>query len=233
MDKWLELARGPIFQFAFLFMVLGLCRHLVIALIGTVRAVRRANDRKIPLKAVLKATAGWIVPVDKVRGNAVFSVTSMVMHVGMILVPVFLFAHVALWKRSLGFGWPALPLGPSDVLTLVTIAALFTLLGLRLLSRDGRALSRFEDYALLIVLAVPFVSGYLAMHPHLNPFGYTGTMLVHVLSGDLVLILMPLTKLSHAVLMPGTQLFSEVAWHFPKESGKKVAMALNKEEEPI
>ena len=74
-----------------------------------------------------------------------------------------------------------------------------------------RGLSHFQDYALLVPLAVPFVSGYLAMHPWLNPFGYTGTMLVHVLSADLIFVLMPLTKLSHAVLMPGTQLFSEVA----------------------
>jgi len=233
MDKWLELARGPIFQFAFLFMVLGLLRHAVLALIGTVQAVRRANDKKIPFAAVLKATAAWMVPVDKMRGNALFSIISMVMHVGLILVPVFLFSHVALWKQSAGVSWPALPLGPSDVLTLITIAAIFALLAMRIVSADSRFLSRFEDYALLVLLAVPFVSGYLALHIALNPFSYQATMLVHVLSADLVFILMPLTKLSHAVLMPGTQLFAEVAWHFPAESGRNVAIALHKEEKPI
>lgn len=232
-DKWLELARGPIFQFAFLFMVLGLARHLVLALIGTFQAIRRANDRNIPVKAVMKATAGWLMPVNKLRGNALFSVTSIVMHVGMIIVPVFLFSHVALWKASMGFGWPALGLAASDVLTLITIAALFAMLAMRIIPRDGRELSRFEDYAILILLAVPFVSGYLALHPAMNPFGYKGTLLVHVLSGDLCLFLMPLTKLSHVVLMPGTQLFAEVAWHFPADSGRNVAIALHKEEEPV
>jgi nitrate reductase gamma subunit len=233
MEKWLELARGPIFQFAFLFMMLGLLRHVVIAVISTVQAVRRANDKKIPLAAVLKATAAWMVPVGRIRGYFLFSVVSMVMHVGLIVVPVFFFAHVALWKKSVGVSWPALPLGPSDVLTLVTIAAIFVLLALRIVSADSRALSRFEDYALLVLLAVPFVSGYLATHITLNPFSYQATMLVHVLSADLIFILMPLTKLSHAVLMPGTQLFAEVAWHFPAASGRNVAIALHKEEEPI
>ena len=116
---------------------------------------------------------------------------------------------------------------------MITIAAIFALLAMRIISRDGRGLSRFEDYTLLLLLAVPFVSGYLALHPWLNPFGYKGTLLVHVLSADLLFILMPLTKLSHAVLMPGTQLFSEVAWHFPADSGRNVAITLNKEEEPI
>lgn len=233
MDTWLDLAKGPIFQFALLFMLLGLGRHLILALIGTVQAIRRANNRKIPVGEVLKATVGWMVPVNKVRNNVLFSVTSMIMHVGMIVVPIFLFSHVALWKKSLGFGWPALPMGPSDVLTLVTIGALFALLAMRIVSREGRALSRFEDYALLILLAVPFVTGYLAMHPEFNPFGYKGTMLVHILSANLIMILMPLTKLSHAVLMPGTQLFAEVAWHFPADSGRNVATSLNKEEEPV
>ncbi len=233
MEKWLELARGPLFQFAFLFMVLGLLRHVVLAMIGIFQSVRRANDKRIPYKTVLKATAGWLFPVNKVRENIWFSVTSIVMHAGLILVPVFLFSHVALWKGSTGLSWPALPLGPSDVLTLLTIAAIFALLAMRIVSRDARGLSEFEDYGLLVLLAVPFVSGYLALHPSLNPFDYTGTMLVHVLSADLLFILMPLTKLSHAVLMPCSQLASEVAWHFPADSGRKVAVALHKEEEPI
>jgi len=233
MDKWLELAKGPIFQFAFLFMVLGLLRHIVLAVIGMTRAIRKASNKTIPIRAVLKATASWMVPVDKVRMNPLFSITSMIMHLGMIIVPVFLFSHVMLWKKSVGVGWPALGLGLSDVLTLITIAALFALLAMRIITRDGRSLSRLEDYILLILLAVPFVSGYLALHPWLNPFSYKATLLVHVLSGDLIFILMPLTKLSHAVLMPGTQLFAEVAWHFPADSGRKVAIALNKEEEPI
>jgi nitrate reductase gamma subunit len=155
------------------------------------------------------------------------------MHVGLIVVPVFLFSHVALWKKSTGIGWPALPLGPSDFLTLITIAAIFVLLAMRTISRDGRSLSTFQDYALLLLLAVPFISGYLALHPWLNPFAYKGTMLVHVLSANLLFILMPLTKLSHAVLMPGAQLFTEVAWHFPADSGRKVGITLNKEEKPI
>jgi len=233
MDRWLELAKGPIFQFAYLFMVLGLLRHLILALIGTVRSIRRANDKKIPFKTVMKATAGWLMPVKKLQPNIMLSVLSIVMHVGLIVVPIFLFSHVALWQKSAGIGWPALALGPSDFLTLLTTAAIFLLLALRIISREGRSLSTFQDYALLLLLAVPFVSGYLALHPWLNPFTYKGTMLVHVLSADLLFILMPLTKLSHAVLMPGAQLYSEVAWHFPADSGRNVGITLNKEEKPI
>ncbi|MFH1999265.1 MAG: hypothetical protein ABIK28_06270 [Planctomycetota bacterium] len=233
MDTWLELAKGPIFQFAFLFMVLGLLRHLIVTLIGTVQTLRRASNKIMPYKAIFKDTLQWLIPIGKVKGNPFFSGSSIVMHIGMIIVPVFLFSHVALWKQSTGVSWPALNLFLSDLLTLLTVAALFALLALRIVSKDGRALSRFEDYFLLILLAVPFISGYLALHPTLNPFAYKSTMLVHILSANLIFILMPITKLSHVVLMPGSQLVSEVAWHFPKNSGRNVATALHKEEEPI
>lgn len=233
MDTWLELAKGPIFQFAFLFMVLGLLRHLIVAIIGVVQTLRRSQFKTMPYKAIIQDTIKWLVPIGKLKGNPLFRGSSVVMHIGMILVPIFLFSHVALWEKGIGFGWPSMGLLMSDILTLLTIVALFVLLAIRIISRDGRMLSRFEDYFLLILLAVPFISGYLALHPAFNPFDYKATMLVHILSADLIFILMPITKLSHVVLMPGSQLVSEAAWHFPKDSGKNVAIALHKEEEPI
>ena len=58
-------------------------------------------------------------------------------------------------------------------------------------------------------------------------------LLVHLLLGNLALILTPMTKIVHCVLGPLTQLLSEVAWHFPAESGRHVAVALGKESEPL
>jgi hypothetical protein len=53
------------------------------------------------------------------------------------------------------------------------------------------------------------------------------------LSANLLLVLIPLTKLSHMVLLPATQLVTELAWHFPPDAGSKVAVSLGKESEPI
>ena len=235
MDQWLELARGPIFQFAFLFMVLGLLRHLVLTIVNIGIAIWRASDRRIPLKAVAKATIEWLMPIGKLRGSVLFSITSFIMHIGLILVPVFLFSHIALWKRGLGidFALPSMGLAAADLLTLVTIATIFAILAMRIVGRDARELSRFEDYAILVLLAVPFISGYLALHPAINPFAYSATMLVHVMGANLIMVLMPLTKLTHAVLMPTTQLVAELGWHFPMKSGENVCIALHKEEEPV
>jgi hypothetical protein len=53
------------------------------------------------------------------------------------------------------------------------------------------------------------------------------------MSGNLLLVLIPITKLSHVALLPGVQIVSEVAWHWPPDAGSKVAVALGKESEPI
>ena len=44
------------------------------------------------------------------------------------------------------------------------------------------------------------VSGYLAAHPGVNPFPWNAMMLTHLLSAELLLVLMPFTKLAHVVL---------------------------------
>ena len=73
----------------------------------------------------------------------------------------------------------------------------------------------------------------LVMHPAWNPFPADPTLLVHVLSADLLLFLVPLTKLSHMILFPLTQLVSELAWHWPSDAGSRVAVTLGKEGERI
>ena len=71
------------------------------------------------------------------------------------------------------------------------------------------------------------------MHPGMNPFSYEAMLFVHVMSANLVLVLIPITKLSHMALIPGVQLVSEVAWRWPPDAGSKLAVTLGKENEPI
>ena len=233
MDTWLQWLRGPVFWAALTFMILGLARHVGMTIWGIARASRQAGDKSFPYGKVLAATIKWLFPAGQLRNRLLFSLTSLVFHVAVILVPIFLAGHIALWERGIGLSWPALP---NQVATILTIAAIVTAVALvlqRLASRDTRALSRFQDYALPLVVAVPFATGFLVMHPTWSPFTRDVAMLLHVLSADVLLFLIPLTKLNHMVLLPTTQIVSELAWHFPPDAGSKVAVTLEKVNEPI
>ena len=83
------------------------------------------------------------------------------------------------------------------------------------------------DYVLLIVLSVPFISGFMAVHPVFNPISYKGIMLIHILSAELVFVLMPFTKLAHCVLFPFDRISSEVYWRMPAGAGEKIAHELH------
>jgi len=230
MEYWLEWAKGPVFIFSFTFMVLGLARHLALTLREIGKAWRRAGDKALPYRQIWQSTLEWLLPVRKMAQNTLFSLTSIVFHIAILIVPVFLAGHIALWYRSLGLSWPAIPNALADVLTIVAVTAAVALVLQRLSAKTTRSLSRFQDYVLPLVIALPFISGFLAMHPDYNPFQYSSVLFVHVMSANLLMILMPLTKLTHVLLLPGVQLVTELGWHWPPDAGSKVAATLGKEE---
>jgi nitrate reductase gamma subunit len=232
-DAWIDWARGPLFWAALTFMILGLARHALITLFDIRRMLRRAGDKNVPYRQVARATLAWIVPTRKARNRVVLSVTSIVFHVAIIVVPLFLAGHIALIARGTGLSWPALPHAVADVLTFVALGAAVALVVQRALARASRSLSRFQDYAIPLAIAIPFASGLFVMHPTWSPFAFDVALLVHVLSADILLILVPMTKISHCVLLPLTQIVSELGWRFPPDAGSKVEAALGKEGEAI
>jgi nitrate reductase gamma subunit len=157
----------------------------------------------------------------------------MVFHVAVIVTPLFLAAHVALWHRGLGISWPALGAHAADVLTITAIATSLALVLLRLASAAGRKLSRWEDHFFPLWIALCFASGFLAAHPGMNPFSYEFSMFVHAMSGDILMLSVPFTKMSHIAVFPLTQLVSEMGWYLRLGSGRDVMTALGKEGEPV
>lgn len=239
LEQWLLWARGPLFLAAMAVLIAGTLRILGLSIVNVLLLLResRRNGRNVPWGTVLRASLRYVIPASTaVQARGVFSIASIVFHVAIIVTPLFLSAHVLLWQRGLQLSWlpwPTLPAAAADVLSVIAVVSVVAMLVLRVGSAQARALSRFQDYFLPALIAVPFVSGLLAMHPAVNPFGYAATMLVHVLSGNLILVLIPFSKLSHVALFPFNQLISELGWHLKPGAGELVAADLGKENAPI
>jgi len=233
METWIRIAMGPLFWTALAFMVFGLLRQVVLTLYEATRAYSRAWDKNIPTRQVLSNTLKWLIPTGVLKNRWVYSLTTLLFHVGVILVPLFLAGHIALWERAIGVSWPAIPNAFSTTLTVVVMVTVVAIFLQRIGARDSRALGRFQDYALPIFIGVPFLTGFLVMHPGWNPFTRDPVLLLHVLSADLLIFLVPVSKLSHMILLPFTQLITELSWHWPPDAGSRVAVTLGKENEPI
>ena len=234
MDALLEFVRGPLFRFTFAVMLLGLARILFLDIWSAYKAFKKTNDKKMPWKLILRRTWEWIFPVKRLSNNfQVYSVISILFHVGLILVPVFLFAHIQLWKEAVGINWPALPYSWALWLTVSTIVFAVLLFVGRLVIKQARTLSRKQDYLWLILLLVPFATGFICANLNISPQNYQFFMLVHILSGELIFVLIPFSKIAHCVLSPLSQIVSTLAWKFPPETDNDICATLNKKGAPV
>ena len=229
LDGWIDFAKGPLFAFTFLVMLLGLGRHVVVQVYELVTGKGR-RLRNAAWKTILRDALSWVIPVKHlVKGTIFFSIISFLFHIGVIIVPLLLADHIALWEGFLGFNLPQIGAAFADYLTLFTIACLLILLGFRLISGRHRSMSQGMDYTLLVAIFLPFVTGFMAAHPSYNPFPWHAVMLVHLLSAELLFILIPFTKLAHIVLFAFDRV-SGIHWQLRPGAGDNVAGALFGEE---
>jgi nitrate reductase gamma subunit len=233
MDTWVDLARGPVFRAALTFAVLGLLRHVAVTAWEIYGMAHRAGDKSVAYRRVITATLEWLFPISHLRQRALYGLTTLTFHLSVIIVPIFLAGHVTLVRSGTGLGWAVISNNLADLLTLTAIATAVLLLLQRVFARDTRTLSRVQDYAIPVLVAIPFVSGFLMSHPAWNPIPFATVQLIHFGAADVLLLSIPVTKLSHMVLLPTTQLVSELAWHLPPDAGRRVGSQLGREGEPI
>ena len=76
MEQWIAFAKGPLFSFTFLIMVLGLIR-LAIIQIYTISSGKGRKLRNTHWKKIIADTLSWIIPVRHlIPGTKIFSVVS-------------------------------------------------------------------------------------------------------------------------------------------------------------
>ena len=90
----------------------------------------------------------------------------------------------------------------ADWMTLIFLGIAIFFLLRRIFSADIRLISTFSDYFLIIITALPFLTGYFLTNGTLDSITFfsDNIQLIHMLSGELMLILIPFTKLSHYIL---------------------------------
>ncbi|CAM2060977.1 Nitrate reductase [Desulfovibrionales bacterium] len=193
---------GPLCWLAFLVCGVG-CTTRIILFLATARRQDKVFNQYFCWYYALASIFSWLLPFNRsVAKTPGFSIAAYCFHICLIL-PLFAYQHVLLLKMScLAFSYPSLPAELVEWLTLLFLAITIYLLLRRIFSPNIKLLTTLADYLLLIATALPFVTGYLAAHGNLGREGVvmSNMQLIHMLSGELILILIPFTKLSHFVL---------------------------------
>jgi nitrate reductase gamma subunit len=150
-------------------------------------------------KGALRSVWKWLLPFGTQgwRKQPLMTIVFFGFHIGAVAVPLFLLAHNLILRQKLGFSLPTLDQGAADVLTwVVLISALFLVLR-RIALPEVRILTTWYDYLILLIAVTPFLTGLLARY---ELGGSSFWLLAHILSGEILLMAIPFTKLSHAFL---------------------------------
>lgn len=205
MDPIYELLRGPVLWITFLVFSMGMIVRLAIL-------YRLSKERDgvfynhVDMKWGLRSIGHWLVPLGtrSLRSQPLFSIATYIFHVCLFAVPLFLLAHSTLWNESFGVSLWSLPDRLADFLTILMIGAATFLFARRLVRSEVRILSAPWDYVLLILAVLPFLTGFLTYH-QVGP--YRLMLVLHILSGEILLIIIPFTMLGHFILFFFTRAF--------------------------
>lgn len=129
------------------------------------------------------------------RRSSFIIISGYIFHSGLFVALFFFVPHIELMRATLGVGWVGLPTPVVDFLTVLSLIAMLALLYHRLTDPVLKMISDTGDYAAWILTFLPLLTGYLAYH-HLF-FDYTWLLAFHILSAELLMAMLPFTKLSH------------------------------------
>ena len=194
-----ELARGPLAWIALLVFILGSIGRVATVLFKTGQENAGIPSRNV--KQGIRSIFHWILPFgsQEMRKRPDVTVISFLFHICVVLVPIFLLAHTILWYESWRIQWWSPPETVTDIMTIVVILSCFFFLFRRIKNPDVRNVTSASDYVLLAIVMLPFVTGFFAYHQ----WGPSRTMLIlHVLSGEILLVAIPFTRIGHMLLFP-------------------------------
>jgi nitrate reductase gamma subunit len=197
-----EFVTGPLAWVAFGIFFVGLIARLIWYIRGLdwqLDRVAYTRHLQYGIRGAARSIVLWLIPygTHSWRYYYVFTLLVFIFHLGILITPVFLLSHNILLEERWGFRLPALPEAVTNVMTLAVLAVIVIILIRRFVLPQVRVLTTAYDLVLLVIVAAPFFTGYMAY----QQFGdYHFWLIAHILSGEIMLIAVPLTKLSHALL---------------------------------
>ncbi len=193
---------GPLAWLAFGIFFIGLIYRTVWYFRGlnwqADRVAYRTNV-SLGIKGAIRSIFFWVVPFGTRgwRSHPVFTIITFGFHLSLLISAIFLPAHNIILERKWGISFFTIPSGTGDVLTILVMIAVGMFIIRRLVLPEVRIITTAQDYLILAIAVAPFITGFIAYH---QIFEYKLWLILHILSGEIMLVAIPFTKLSHFVL---------------------------------
>jgi nitrate reductase gamma subunit len=158
------------------------------------------------LRYGLRSILHWLTPFGTAtwRLHPWLTVVTFAFHICLVVTPVFLLAHIVLWDEAWRQSWWALPDSLAVGMSLVVIAGgVFFLIRRRVVPEVAYVTSA-SDYVILVLTVAPFATGLIAYFQWFDVRLFT---LLHVLTGEAMLVAIPFTRIRHMLFAPLTRAY--------------------------
>ena len=205
MHSLYKFVSGPLVWLAFIIFIGGSIYRLI-KLISLVHQKEPFIYSYMSLKYGLRSILRWSTPfaTENMRKHPALTIVAFAFHICLILTPIFLLAHVMLVDESWNLSWWTLPDSAAEIMTLIVIAGCVFFLVRRLVNPEVQYVTSASDFIILAIVAAPFITGLIAYYQW---FGYQFFMILHILSGEIMLVAIPFTRLSHMWFAPLTRAY--------------------------
>lgn len=206
MNAFIDFIIGPMVWISFIVFIGG----LGVRAVGFIREIKQKESyifSYMTLFHSLRSIGAWLIPFFPVstRQKPFFYGISYLFHLLLFAVPIFLSGHIILVQEAFNISWPAFNDHFADTLTVLVIASLVFFWGRRMVVPDVKFLTSPTDFVLIAVVLLPFLTGFFAYHQF---FAYRWVMIVHILCGELMLIMIPFSRFSHMMFAPFTRAYT-------------------------
>ncbi len=205
MHRIYDFVTGPLAWVAFI-LFFGGCLYRLISLLLLVNKKEKFIFSYMSFKYSFRSIFHWITPfaTENWKRHPWLTIVTFAFHICLVVTPIFLLAHIVLWDESWNISWWSLPDTLADAMTLVVFASCVFFLIRRLVSPEVQFVTDVSDYIILAIVAAPFLTGFLAYHQW---FAYRFFLIVHIISGEIMLVAIPFTRLSHMLFSPLTRAY--------------------------
>jgi NAD-dependent dihydropyrimidine dehydrogenase PreA subunit len=181
---------GPLVWISFLIFIIG----IIIRLVFFFTAITKSGlDKDSTWGHSVAAFGRFLLPFHKaVLKKPVYSILRYIFHLCLIVVPIWLSGHIVLWSESrFEWEWAALPDVWADWMTLVLLGLTVYFLIRRIMFQDIRLNSSKSDYIIIVITALPFMTGYFLTHGSLDSISFLGDNMavIHMMSGEAMIIM--------------------------------------------
>lgn len=199
-----EFVSGPLVWIAFAVFIGGMAYQLMSMLMSA------KKDKVIypymSLKYSLRSLFHWVIPFASRNMRARYEMTlvTFAFHICLVLLPIFLAAHVVMFAFAWGPKWSSISANAATFMTITVILASLFFVARRFMLPEVQFVTSGSDYLLLAIAVAPFITGFAA---NLQLFDYETIVIIHMITGSVMLMAIPFTRLSHMLYFPFTRAY--------------------------